>query len=933
MNIKNTFKPYIDAPYYINIYKADLNARIEGNFNKVAEHKENFDAFRNRASELVNRLTHNAVEEQGGIDYLQERPAAWIAKATAALVEYWYINDYKIGDININFSLGGMSLQRLKQNETFRKFVPETVVAAIQASGLAKNSVAFFDSTGSSSYQVCENELDLTELDARYQRKGNYDANFHTSIDIQGEQTQTVDTRYYKIAQVMKDNSNPIVFSMIADRGREFPSVKYFVSIAQTYGLVDASNSGVAVMTPVASTVNLLDVYVVEEADTLDVYVKGVDNDMSDILITDIAAANYAEFANYGSRTTAPDGSIVLARKEYTAGTIDEANILAQIAQLTTDVEALDGKLTAADLPQIRIDLNKNTNDLAELKADYLSTKAQVQTNKNDIATLSPKVNANTNALKNKLDIQYTANDNGKLPQVIDGKLQLVVPSSLQASNVLGINLDDASLTTTNKRYASAVNELNRDKVAYRNQGSTFKVDGDDAVNYDLRNMEVNNEAIKATQASVDAIIKAITKTGINFQPNLSVAFDNAGAATVNWPVGTDVSSFKTGDNVLIQFYDTATQKEVEITDQWNNGIATDNVFYSDTQASFSTSTTGVAITGVATNERTNKVITKLVNLTGQANATVDVSNKANIDLGNVSNAAFVAKATAANVATNQYVDAKTIDLSTAQNGKKYILDKPAGATKPVLFEFDPNAVESKIAIIDISNLTSQDAIYNAVSVGKQYFMSVDTNKQYLMQGLCVSKDATQAHFVGYSWNTQVGHTNTVKATANKNTTTGDHLSFTGVPASEILADDNAIVNTSAVKSLFTNNSDKLIANDASFGGNADIGLGMTNGFSIGRNAKQIDIGGTTDNEVLTQDQTILIGSVGEKVEQTLGVRVEIGGKYTEAAIATKGKDNGIICYYENGNLVTATFGAIVGVANALAGSTITFEDGTTLVL
>lgn len=713
MNIKNTFKPYIDAPYYINIYKADLNARIEGNFNKVAEHKENFDAFRNRASELVNRLTHNAVEEQGGIDYLQERPAAWIAKATAALVEYWYINDYKIGDININFSLGGMSLQRLKQNETFRKFVPETVVAAIQASGLAKNSVAFFDSTGSSSYQVCENELDLTELDARYQRKGNYDANFHTSIDIQGEQTQTVDTRYYKIAQVMKDNSNPIVFSMIADRGREFPSVKYFVSIAQTYGLVDASNSGVAVMTPVASTVNLLDVYVVEEADTLDVYVKGVDNDMSDILITDIASANYAEFGNYGSRTTAPEGSIVLARKEYTAGTIDEANILAQIAQLTTDVEALDGKITQADLPQIRIDLNKNTTDLAELKADYLSTKAQVQTNKNDIATLSPKVNANTEALKNKLDIQYTANDNGKLPQVIDGKLQLVVPSSLQASNVLGINLDDASLSTTNKRYASAVNELNRDKVAYRNQGSTFKVDGDDAVNYDLRKMEVNELALKKVQDAIDAI-KDIQKVFAIPAQYQAPTVDTATSRVWNIPfsvfgyTGTTQAQAQTFANNLVNNIRTAEGFLTALTGTTVVNLDTDKLrITADASGAYLVSNIQVKQNGslIAVQEKvyTDVANAKLVVDTKPqdtqqwattANKLIEVelgggivstgtdtsANKANTDLANVSDAAFKAKGVAAGLATKDELDT-AIATEVSQRNAAIATSQAASAT------------------------------------------------------------------------------------------------------------------------------------------------------------------------------------------------------------------------------------------------------------
>lgn len=157
--------------------------------------------------------------------------------------------------------------------------------------------------------------------------------------------------------------------------------------------------------------------------------------------------------------------------------------------------------------------------------------------------------------------------------------------------------------------------------------------------------------------------------------------------------------------------------------------------------------------------------------------------------------------------------------------------------------------------VTNITDLTTGDAIYNYVEQGKIYFMAVDHNKQYLMQGLCISKNATQATFVGYSWNTSVKHTNTVWATAEKGRTSGDTLSFNGVSVDDLKNDDNALANVALVKSLsgipagtFSEKSDKLVGNkpgattETAFIGNDYLGVqkygaGAKNNVSLGERA------------------------------------------------------------------------------------------------
>lgn len=222
---------------------------------------------------------------------------------------------------------------------------------------------------------------------------------------------------------------------------------------------------------------------------------------------------------------------------------------------------------------------------------------------------------------------------------------------------------------------------------------------------------------------------------------------------------------------------------------------------------------------------------------------------------------------------------------------------------------------ESDHGVTNITDLTTGDAIYAKVEVGRIYFMAVDHNKQYLMQGLCITKNATQATFVGYSWNTSVKHTNTVWATANKGSTSGDALSFNGVSVDDLKNDDNAIANVALVKSLvsagggsgggiptgtFTHNSDKLISNSVGVENEeASIGEGYLGSQSYGAGSKSIIIGNGSEN--------VMIG----------GIR-EIDGNYNATYIGIVSSDSGSIGYYTGTGVEgdRATIKNIVDIAN-----------------
>lgn len=65
---------YIDTTYYTQNYKPHIQAAISGNYNNAERNAANFESFVQRASELINNLTGNTVENLGGITSLTPTP-------------------------------------------------------------------------------------------------------------------------------------------------------------------------------------------------------------------------------------------------------------------------------------------------------------------------------------------------------------------------------------------------------------------------------------------------------------------------------------------------------------------------------------------------------------------------------------------------------------------------------------------------------------------------------------------------------------------------------------------------------------------------------------------------------------------------------------------------------------------------------------------
>ncbi len=136
LNTDKIEAPYIDAEYYTNIFKPNKNAMITGSFNNVESHIADFDAFRNRASELVDRLVNSKISDAGGIEYVSPTPQMFIRKATAAVVQFWFINGYTTSDLDNMLSLGSLNINQKKNGDTLRKIIGLDALLLIQKSGI-----------------------------------------------------------------------------------------------------------------------------------------------------------------------------------------------------------------------------------------------------------------------------------------------------------------------------------------------------------------------------------------------------------------------------------------------------------------------------------------------------------------------------------------------------------------------------------------------------------------------------------------------------------------------------------------------------------------------------------------------------------------------------------------------------------------------------
>jgi hypothetical protein len=129
-------KPYIDAEYYNNIFKPHKNARIQGSFVNADENLVNFEAFINRGSEFIDRLVNNKISNVGGIDYVSPTPQMFIKKATACLVQFWFIQGYTISELDSQLNLGSLNISNKKDASTLRKIIGLDTIILVQKSGL-----------------------------------------------------------------------------------------------------------------------------------------------------------------------------------------------------------------------------------------------------------------------------------------------------------------------------------------------------------------------------------------------------------------------------------------------------------------------------------------------------------------------------------------------------------------------------------------------------------------------------------------------------------------------------------------------------------------------------------------------------------------------------------------------------------------------------
>lgn len=229
INTDNIDKPYIDATYYTNIYKPNKNAMVEGTFNNVASHVANFDAFTNRASELVDRILSNKVTSVGGIDYVSPTPQMFLKKATAAIIEHWYISGYVTSDLDNSLSIGSVNVRQLRNNETFRKLVPLSALTLIQKSGLWENRVFSLDvSKELNSWGIDPSDI-LTIQDAVsvFQQKGHYDDNFHKDINFGNELTGTSNDRWINI---VKTTNEKVAFDITGGSDSDIGRAALFIN-------------------------------------------------------------------------------------------------------------------------------------------------------------------------------------------------------------------------------------------------------------------------------------------------------------------------------------------------------------------------------------------------------------------------------------------------------------------------------------------------------------------------------------------------------------------------------------------------------------------------------------------------------------------------------------------------------------------------------
>lgn len=384
LNTQNIGNPFIDADYYTNIFKPNKNAMIIGSFNNVDSHVADFDAFRARASELVDRLVGNKITEVGGIEYVSPTPQMFLRKATASFVQYWYIAGYTPADIDNTVSIGSVNIHQLKNNETFRKYIPLDALLLIQKSGMWENAVFGVDITK----RIRDLGIDTTDIVFMsealqiFQQKNKYDDNFHVDIDYSSELSAQQIDRWIKIVETPRSK---VSFEIMGGSKDEIAKA---LLVIDANDLTAGNTEAYIYSTKLVAQDQKPDYYVKKENGMLSVYVK-VDDDIdpadAHLLISNIYADEAGEYKLFGSQTN--DSNLTQVNKSNVLQDADITILEQKIAQVEQDIATIQGEVAK---------INKNEQDINALKQDNTSNKNRLNTIESQQSTNTGNIGSNT---------------------------------------------------------------------------------------------------------------------------------------------------------------------------------------------------------------------------------------------------------------------------------------------------------------------------------------------------------------------------------------------------------------------------------------------------------------------------------------------------------------------------------------------------------
>ncbi len=383
INKNNITGAYIDANYYTNIFKPNKNAMLIGRFNNVESHVADFDAFRNRASELVDRLLSNKISQAGGIDFISETPRTFLKKATAAVVQHWFINGYVVSDLDSTLSIGSFNIRQYKTNETFRKVIGLDALALIQKSGMWDNKIMGIDlSQELGNLGIDQNDI-LYTSDAiqLFQQKGDYDNNFHVDIDFTNELTGLNIDRWVKIVET---TNKFISFDISGGSGIEVANAKIFM---KDNGVTSSDGRAYTFSTELLTNTQKPDYYFQNVNGVLSIYVK-VDDDLDPtlghFLISNIYADDAGEYKLFGSQTN--DTGLFEMGKFNVLQAADVTALEAEIKLIRADIaiaKGLEPLITqnVADVKVLKSDVSSNKVVVADVRPRVLANEASIQSN------------------------------------------------------------------------------------------------------------------------------------------------------------------------------------------------------------------------------------------------------------------------------------------------------------------------------------------------------------------------------------------------------------------------------------------------------------------------------------------------------------------------------------------------------------------------